>query len=107
VAHYPTPDGATLLWDVQVPASVNGDGNVDAAEYLLVDTCAVRVDHDAADLNKDCVVDVADLAVFATCMSGPDSGVAPSCPAGVDSDLDSDGDADVGDYAFLQSGEGD
>lgn len=102
VALYPTPNGSNLLYEYQVPASVNSDGNVDAAEYALVDTCAVRVDHAPADFNHDCTVNWDDFAILAQCLAGPGNGSAGGCPPGTDSDLDNDGDVDLQDCAAFQ-----
>ena len=38
MAPYPTANGTALLHAWQVPASINGDGNVDAGEYAAFDT---------------------------------------------------------------------
>ncbi len=99
---YGTSDGAALWHTHQVPASTDGNGDLESAEYVIVDLCAVRLDHDAADLNADCVIDLGDYAVFARCISGPSAPPAPSCPAGVDADLDDDGDVDLSDMAQFQ-----
>jgi cysteine-rich repeat protein len=38
VGHYPTADNSVLIAAEQVPSSVNGDGNLDAPEYIVVPT---------------------------------------------------------------------
>lgn len=96
-APYGTNNGASLVTGGQVPASVDGNGNVNAGEYALVDVDSIRVACAQADLNKDCAVDDADYAVFAACLLGP--GVV-SCSA---SDFDDDGDVDLRDYATMQA----
>ncbi|MCK4658968.1 MAG: hypothetical protein KAV82_05545 [Phycisphaerae bacterium] len=99
VALYPTGDGSSLLWEYQVPPSVNSDGNVDPEEYIVVNVCDVRVDKLPTDFDQDCDVDLADLAIFTNCLNGPQAGSAGTCPPGVDADLDDDGDVDLADFA--------
>ncbi|MCA9310204.1 MAG: hypothetical protein KDA21_03305, partial [Phycisphaerales bacterium] len=43
VGVYQTQDGGTLLSGFQVPPTVNGDGNIDAAEYVAVDIASITV----------------------------------------------------------------
>ncbi len=43
VGVFETQDGGMLLSGFQVPATVNGDGNVDAAEYVIVDIADITV----------------------------------------------------------------
>ena len=62
-APHVTPDGGALVSSAQVPPSVNGDGNVDAAEYAAF---ALRV---AGDLNCDGHVDFADINPFVLYLS--------------------------------------
>jgi len=38
-AAYPTADGAALLSAFQCPASANGNGNLDPAEFVVIDLC--------------------------------------------------------------------
>jgi hypothetical protein len=53
----------------------------------------------AADLNGDGVVDLADFAVFTTCLTGPEVAVVAGCePA----DLDLDADVDLADFSVMQ-----
>jgi len=100
---YATPNGGALQHASQVPPSVNGNGNVDPAEFALVDLCSITVGRPAADLNGDCVVDLDDYVVFYACMGGPSELPAPSCPPGVESDQDGDGDTDLADFRDFQS----
>jgi hypothetical protein len=53
------------------------------------------------DLDGSGAVDITDFALFTDCMGGPDNAVAPTCPVGIDADLDLDGDADLLDAAIL------
>ncbi|MCA9249488.1 MAG: hypothetical protein KDA54_00015 [Phycisphaerales bacterium] len=101
-AAYPTTDGSNLLSTKQVPASVNGDGNVDAAEYIAINTCDIRTDHDTFDLDRNCAFNLADYDVFIACFAGPDNGTAGTCPVDVDSDFDQDGDTDLYDFYLMQ-----
>jgi hypothetical protein len=50
VALYGTGDGAALDASKQVGPTVNGDGNIDGAEYVLIDLCALGLDCCAADV---------------------------------------------------------
>ena len=102
IGPFETFDGGALLYDYQVPASVNSDGNLDAVEFVEVDLCSVRLDHAAADFDEDCDVDLADLATLAQCLNGPDQPPAAGCPGGVDADLDDDDDVDLGDFSAFQ-----
>ncbi|MCP4594023.1 MAG: DUF5110 domain-containing protein [bacterium] len=95
-APYPTDGGTPLQYESQVPASIDNDGDVDAAEYALVDVNTITVGCFAEDLDDDCDVDADDHAVFESCLGGP--GVA-SC---ADADFDSDNDVDLADFAVLQ-----
>jgi len=99
---YATADGGALVSSAQVPASVNGNGHVDAAEYVLVDLCAIRVDRPREDLDVDCAVTAGDHGPFEACMGGPDAPPAGACAPGVDGDFDGDGDVDLEDAAHLQ-----
>ena len=58
----------------------------------------------AADLNRDDHVDLADFAAMQLCFSGPGNSPDDSCPEGVIADLDCDDDVDVDDYAILHAG---
>jgi hypothetical protein len=61
-------------------------------------TCT-PVDGDPGDGNRDGVIDVADLNLFAGCMTGPDHSVAT--PACLHFDVDHDGDSDLADMAAV------
>ena len=99
---YTTSDGGTLVSSLQVPASQDSDGDLEANEYVLVDLCAVTVGKSIADLNKDCALDGWDVVALVECLNGPDKAPAGTCQAGVDADLDDDGDVDLDDYAVFQ-----
>ena len=51
------------------------------------------------DLNTDGEIDLADYALFAGCLVGPDAGVDPGCES---RDLDHDNDVDFTDFAIFQ-----
>ena len=100
VAIYGNDDEGEMLWDYQVPASVNDDINLDATEYIAVNLCQLSGEATSpADLDGDCQVDLDDYALWRNCLAGP--GETPSC-GGIDADLDDDGDVDLADYAFFQ-----
>ncbi len=101
LAPYPTADGAALLHASQVPASINGDGHVDAAEYLAVPLCTIGGPTAPADLEDDCDVDPDDFGVFQACMTG--SNLGPPAPACVDADFDTDNDIDLSDFGIFQT----
>lgn len=84
---YGTNDGAGLIASAQVPASVNGDGNIDAAEYVRVETFR------RGDLNGDWRVDVSDVPLFAPVALGLDLTVERVRAA----DMDGSGVVDGGD----------
>ena len=96
VGLFNTPDGGALRPSLQAPASVNGDGNIDAAEYVLVDLGTLGGGC-AEDVNGDDVVDLTDLAVL---LSNFDATGA----AREDGDIDGDGDVDLTDFALLLAG---
>jgi hypothetical protein len=72
-APYPTADGSSLQYPSQVPASVNGDGHVDAAEYVQIDVDSIRVGCSPFDLNKNCNVDTDGFGEFRRFLVGPRS----------------------------------
>ncbi|RMF84847.1 MAG: hypothetical protein D6744_02365 [Planctomycetota bacterium] len=92
VGLFDTPDGGALRVNRQVPASINGDGNVDAGEYVWVDLGALGGCDE--DVNGDGVVDLTDLAVV---LSNFDASGATHA----DGDIDGDGDVDLTDLALL------
>jgi len=100
VAPFATPDGGSLIHESQVPASVNGDGNVDAAEFVRFQIVPVP-----GDLDRDGDVDLADYDALNACYSGPGQplpNLLPEhdCELG---DLDGDNDVDLLDYATFQA----
>ena len=65
---YENPNGGILRSATQVPPSVNGDGNLDASEYVTIETCSLRGwgcdDLSAFDMNGDGVIGGQDLGVL-------------------------------------------
>ncbi len=59
VGRYQSADGGALVSSLQVPASVNGDGNLDATEYFLLQLVAKPGDYD-----RDGDVDAADYDLW-------------------------------------------
>ncbi len=101
LALYPTGDGSSLVYAAQVPASVNLDANLDAAEYVAVHLCALGGNAGVPeDFDSDCDVDVADFDLFQTCISGP--GVSQAQSSCLPADLDDDTDVDQDDFGVFQ-----
>ena len=99
-APYPTGDGGVLRHEWQVPASVDGDGDVDAGEYVQVDIDSITMGYSPFDLDEDGDLDGSDYLLFANCVGGP--GVI-SCG---EADFDADDDVDLADFAMFQAGTG-
>jgi len=97
-----TNNGDPLIPTLQILPG-NGDGNIDANEYALVQTLDIQVvpSFDPADFDEDCDVDVDDYDEFQACLNGPGNPPADTCT--VDADLDHDGgDVDLADFAIFQ-----
>ena len=73
---------------------------------ILGDECVIQSPDKPADLDGDCDVDLADYALFANCLAGPD---VSEPPVGCDpddfaqADLDDDNDVDLEDFAAFQA----
>ena len=93
---YPTDGETELVTAGQVPPSGDGDGDIDANEYVRVILDSIRAGCFVADVNADCTVDNGDATEFVGCIAGPDIG---SCVA---TDLDDDADTDLDDAAAMQ-----
>ncbi len=85
---YESWDGGALRPALQVPASLDGDGDLEAGEYALVDLDGIALPCHPADLDADCDLDADDFVVCATCLAGAD--VASCERADYDADLDVD-----------------
>jgi len=93
-AAWGTPNGAPLVPGAQVPASVNGDGNVDVAEYAVFSLL------ECSDRDGDGDVDLADWAAWPGCLTGPEHGpLATGCQP---LDCAHDDDVDLADFARFQ-----
>ncbi len=91
-APYGTNDGAALAPGSQIPASINGNGNVDAGEYVLFQTFR------RGDINADWRVDMLDVPGFVEVLLGNDTNPAHIRAA----DMDGGGEANGSDIeAFV------
>ncbi len=91
---YQTNDGGALVPALQVPASVNGNGNVDASEYVCVPT------RRKGDVNADWRIDLDDAPLFVNVLLGSDTAAARIWAA----DMTNNGSADGEDIAlFVQA----
>ncbi|HQL53239.1 MAG TPA: carbohydrate-binding protein, partial [Phycisphaerae bacterium] len=91
-APYATANGGTLVSSAQIPASVNADGNVDAAEYVAFHLVLV------GDVNCDGHVGFGDINPFVLAMSNPATyaQMYPNCPL-ANRDINGDGSFNFGD----------
>ena len=88
VGVYATADGGALNAALQLPGTLDSDGNLDAAEFLLVQLVTTYLE---ADFNTDGYVNQADLAQWLGDFGQND-----------DSDADGDGDSDGADFLIWQ-----
>ncbi len=89
---YGNANGGALQTGQQVPPSANGDGNLDASEYRVVDLCALRAAGCCTgDLNADGTVDGVDLGAILGAWGGADG----------PGDLDGDGQVNGVDLGIL------
>lgn len=84
VAVFETGDGGQLLYTLQLPGSLDNDGNLDADEFLRFSLA----DNPSADFSGDGIVDATDLAIWQAALG--------QSPAG-----DADGDGDTDGFDFL------
>lgn len=97
---FATEDGGAL--ESQAPASLDGNFNINAGEYVAVLTDSLRVGCAAADLNRDCTVDGDDFLALVPCLNGP--GVLGCVNADFDVDTDTDL-LDVAEFQLLATGQ--
>jgi hypothetical protein len=91
---YGNANGGPLRSAQQVPASANADGNLDAAEYAVVDLCAIgAAGCCAGDLTGDGQVSGADLGLLLAGWGGSDAAL----------DLNGDGTVNGADLGSLLS----
>ena len=94
VGIYETSDDGALWYPSQIAPSINDDGNIDAAEYLLVDLGALAGNDCPADLDGGGSIGLADLQILLAYYG--QTGVTPE-----QGDLDDDGDVDLADLQAL------
>ncbi|QOJ15867.1 MAG: hypothetical protein HRU75_14995 [Planctomycetia bacterium] len=89
VGVFATPDGGALVWQSQVPASVNSNGNIDAAEYIRL---AITPPPVLGDMNCDGVVNNFDIDPFVMALIDPTGYAAafPGCDAAARGDVNGD-----------------
>jgi len=85
VGVYQTNDGGTLMSGSQVPPSVNGNGNIDAAEYVCVLT------RRKGDMNADWLINPSDVPQFISVLLGEDTAPAHVWAADVNNNATPDG----------------
>jgi len=93
VGVYQNGDGGALVPGSQVPVSVNGNGNIDASEFVCVPT------RRKGDLNEDWLVNVADVPLFVNVLLGNDTNPRRLWAA----DISNNGWPEGGDVALLTS----
>lgn len=64
VLSYATPDGGALDPSRQVPASIDGNGDANPGEFLVLTLCDLTGDCCPADLTGDGVLDLTDISAF-------------------------------------------
>lgn len=84
-APYATADGGALVSASQVPASINGNGTLDAAEYVAFPTFR------RGDVTSDWRVDLADVPGFVAVLLGTDTQAGHVRAADVNGDSNADG----------------
>lgn len=90
VGVYQNNDGGALVWQSQVPASINNNGNIDAGEYvrLVISTPIIH-----GDMNCDGAFNNFDIDPFVQALLDPTGYAAtyPGCNALAHGDLNNDG----------------
>jgi hypothetical protein len=94
----------TVTMDIVMTAPLNPD--FPDLGYFMIDGALVAVgtvppwQYPIGDLDGNDVVDLADLAWWISCLTGPDEPAQTGCLC---SDLNQDGYVDLGDFAVLQA----
>lgn len=84
------------------PGDLDGDGDVDLADYGILAGCLVGpFAATAADYDDDRDVDLDDFDALVACVTGPDVVAGGGCAI---IDVDHDNDVDLADYALFQNG---
>ena len=91
VGLFDTADGGQLISLLQVPASLNDDGNLDATEFVRLVTRPTL----AGDYNDDGIVDAADYTLWRNTLGTTGTNLA--------ADGDGSGTIDQGDYAVWRA----
>ena len=93
-------NGDPLSPATQVPATLDGNGNIEAAEYfeLVLSTVEVTT-FDDYDFNQDCAIDAIDFETFDLCLGGPGAPIPGACAFESVVDADADNDVDLADFA--------
>ncbi len=107
IAHgaWGTNNGDSLTAATQVPATLDSNGNIEAAEYFeLVLTSVEVTTFDDYDFNQDCQIGESDYQVFEICLGGPGVPIPGACTFDSVVDQDADNDVDLVDFAaFMEA----
>ncbi len=107
IAHgsWGTNNGDPLDSATQAPATVDGNGNIEAVEFFEVLLSSVeRTTFNAFDFTQDCQVSDADYQIFEACLAGPGVPIPGGCAFELVADTDADLDVDLRDFAaFLEA----
>ncbi len=97
VGPYVTADGGALQFNTQAPASIDGNGNIEAAEYVCITTIL------KGDVSEDRLVDVDNIGPFVSVLLGEDTAIRYVATATVD-DVDSADEANIQSFVKLLMG---
>jgi hypothetical protein len=102
VGPFATGNGGSLRSAQQVPVAIAANGNLEANEYLVVETCAITVPSPGAAAGTCCPADLdADGLVGATDLSALLGAWGSTGTAAGDADIDGDGSVGAADLAAL------
>ncbi|GJM25396.1 MAG: hypothetical protein DHS20C16_18110 [Phycisphaerae bacterium] len=95
-------DGDPLTSATQVPATLDDNGNIEAAEYFEMVLSSFEVTmFDDYDFNQDCAIDGADFQSFEACLGGPGVPIPGACTFESIVDQDADNDVDLVDFSVF------